>query len=277
MYAKSLASSFGDQTSIRRSRPLTEDQIRSVAPSIFAEEKHDSRSKRYTCIPTIEVLEGLKKQGFEPFMVCQSRTRDDERRGHAKHMIRMRHASKIDAVEANEIILLNSHDGTSSYQMLAGVYRAVCSNGMVWGDTKNDIRVRHSGNILDNVIKGAFTVLKDFEQVDAQRLNFKGLTLNPGEQMAFSKSALALKYDTDLQPAPITETQLLRAHRSEDSGTDLWTTLNKVQENLIRGGLRGRSATGKRMTTREVTSIDQSVKLNRALWVLAEEMKKLKV
>jgi hypothetical protein len=102
------------------------------------------------------------------------------------------------------------------------------------------------------------------------------LTLNPGEQAAFANAALALKYETDIAPAPITETQLLRPNRQADTAGDLWTTFNRVQENMMRGGLRGRSAVGKRITTREVTGIDQNIKLNRALWVLAEEMRKLK-
>lgn len=272
-----LASRFSRNQSARRSdNPLSDAEIMEIAPSIFADVKHESRSDRYTCIPTIDVLRGLQKQGFSPFMVCQTRTRDDEKRGHAKHMIRMRHASQINASEANEIVLLNSHDGSSSYQMIAGVFRFVCSNGMVCGDTQSDIRVRHTGDIVDNVIEGAFHVLEGFEQVDGQRDGMKALTLNPGEQAAFANAALALKYETDIAPAPITETQLLRPNRQADSAGDLWTTFNRVQENMIRGGLRGRSAVGKRITTREVTGIDQNIKLNRALWVLAEEMRKLK-
>lgn len=272
-----LASRFSRNQSARRSdNPLSDAEIMEIAPSIFADVKHESRSERYTCIPTIDVLRGLQKQGFSPFMVCQTRTRDDEKRGHAKHMIRMRHASQINASEANEIVLLNSHDGSSSYQMIAGVFRFVCSNGMVCGDTQSDIRVRHTGDIVDNVIEGAFHVLEGFEQVDGQRDGMKALTLNPGEQAAFANAALALKYETDIAPAPITETQLLRPNRQADSAGDLWTTFNRVQENMMRGGLRGRSAVGKRITTREVTGIDQNIKLNRALWVLAEQMRKLK-
>lgn len=277
MNRSQLASRFSRNQSARRSdNPLSDAEIMEIAPSIFADVKHESRSDRYTCIPTIDVLRGLQKQGFSPFMVCQTRTRDDEKRGHAKHMIRMRHASQINASEANEIVLLNSHDGSSSYQMIAGVFRFVCSNGMVCGDTQSDIRVRHTGDIVDNVIEGAFHVLEGFEQVDGQRDGMKALTLNPGEQAAFANAALALKYETDIAPAPITETQLLRPNRQADSAGDLWTTFNRVQENMIRGGLRGRSAVGKRITTREVTGIDQNIKLNRALWVLAEEMRKLK-
>lgn len=76
-------------------------------------------------------------------MVTQTRVRDDGRRDFTKHMLRLRHASQINDTEANEIILLNSLDGTSSYQMLAGMFRFVCSNGLVCGNTVADVRVKH--------------------------------------------------------------------------------------------------------------------------------------
>lgn len=276
MYA--LASRFGRNLNILRAdTALSEDQIRSVAPSIFAEGKHDSRSERYTYIPTSEVLAGLRKEGFEPFMVAQTRTRDEGKREHTKHMLRLRHPSQINGAEANEIVLLNSHDGTSSYQMLAGQFRFVCANGMVWGDTSADIRVPHKGNVIDRVIAGAYEVLDGFTRVVEEREGMKALTLNDGEQAAFARAALALKYEPDdTKPAPITERQVLEARRVADRGSDLWTTFNRVQENLTRGGLPARNAAGRSTRTRPVVGIDQSVKLNRALWVLAEEMRKLR-
>jgi hypothetical protein len=119
-----LASKFYHTSPMLRSAsPLSDQQIQTVAPSIFAANKHDSRSERYTYIPTIEVLNGLRREGFQPFMVCQTRVRDESRREHTKHMIRLRHANQISGTEANEIVLLNSHDGSSSYQMLAGMFR----------------------------------------------------------------------------------------------------------------------------------------------------------
>ena len=272
-----LASRFGRHSQgFRSSMPLDDEQLRTVAPSIFADSKHRSRSDRYTYIPTGDIVRGLRKQGFSPFMVCQTRVRDEGKREHAKHMLRLRHASQIDAAEANEIVLLNSHDGTSSYQMLAGVFRFVCANGMVSGDTSSDIRVRHSGDILNNVIEGAFKVMEDFERVDGQMNGMKALSLNEGEQGAFASAALALRYDTELAPSPITEAQLLYPRRQADNKGDLWTTFNRVQENFMRGGLQGRTTTLKRTTTRAVVGIDASIKLNRALWVLAEEMRRLK-
>ena len=271
-----LATRFGYSNSVRSHAPLSDEQIRSVAPSIFATEAHGSRSARYSHIATSQVLAGLRKEGFEPFMACQSLCRDQGKREHTKHMMRLRHASQINAGEANEIVLINSHDGSSAYQMIAGVYRYVCSNGMVFGETRNDVRLRHSGDIVDNVIEGAFKVLDDFEMVDESRQGMQALSLNAGEQGAFARAALAIKYDTETAPAPITEAQVLDVRRMQDDAPDLWTTLNRVQENLVQGGLRARSATGRRTRTRAVQGIDQNIKLNRALWVLAQEMQKLK-
>ena len=102
------------------------------------------------------------------------------------------------------------------------------------------------------------------------------LTVNPGEQAAFARAALALKYDPEDGAAPVTESQLLMPRRFEDRRDDLWTTFNRVQENLVKGGLQGRNRAGRATTTRPVQGIDQNVKLNRALWLLAEEMRRLK-
>ncbi|MBS0230371.1 MAG: DUF945 domain-containing protein [Proteobacteria bacterium] len=272
-----LASRFRHVTGTRGDHPLTDDEIRAVAPSIFAEAAHESRSARYTYIPTIDVLSGLRREGFQPFMACQTRVRDEGKRDHTKHMLRLRHASQITGREANEIILLNSHDGTSSYQMLAGCFRFVCCNGMVCGETAADVRVRHNGNVVGEVIDGAFKVLDTFEAITEQRDAMQLITVNQGEQAAFARAALMLKYDeAEGASVPVTEQQILAPRRFEDRSNDMWTTFNRVQENLLKGGLRGRNRTGRATTTRPVNGIDQNVKLNRALWVLADEMRRLK-
>ncbi|WP_262390672.1 DUF945 domain-containing protein, partial [Klebsiella pneumoniae] len=81
-----LASRFGLTHSIRQERPLTNDELVKVVPSVFSEEKHNSRSDRYTYIPTITLLDKLREEGFQPFFACQSRVRDEDKRGHTKHM-----------------------------------------------------------------------------------------------------------------------------------------------------------------------------------------------
>ena len=270
-----LAARMGNATQYRASSPLSDDQIARIAPSVFASEAHASRSARYTYVPTIEVLQGLRKEGFEPFMVAQGRTRVEGKAEFTKHMLRLRHASDIATTEANEIILINSHDGTSSYQMLSGLIRFACCNGLVCGENMSDIRVKHSGDIIGNVIQGAYDTLDGFGLIRDVTESMKGTGLSHLESLAFAESALLLKYD-DGEPAPIQATQLLSTRRMEDRDNSLWTTFNKVQENVVRGGLHGRSANGRRMSTREVTAIDGNVKLNRALWTLAERMAELK-
>jgi hypothetical protein len=107
----------------------------------------------------------------------------------------------------------------------------------------------------------------------------KALELEAPEQQAFARAALALRFgerSEDQPPAPVTAEQLNEPRRADDVGASLWTTFQRVQENTLQGGQPGRSAQGRRMQTRPVASIDRGVSLNRALWMLAEEMRKLK-
>ena len=272
-----LASRFASHSPVLRSDyPLSDDQIHRVAPSIFADAPHESRSQRYAYIPTAAVLTELRKEGFQPFMATQTRVRDEGKREHTKHMIRLRHASQINGAEANEIVLLNSHDGTSSYQMLAGMFRFVCSNGLVCGDTVADVRVPHKGDVAAQVIEGAYEVLHGFQQAQESRDAMRAVTLGGGEAEVFARAALALKYDDPDKPAPITERQVLAPRRLDDNRADLWSVFNRTQENLIRGGLLGRGGNGRRQRTRPVQGIDQDLRLNRALWLLADGLRQLK-
>ena len=272
-----LASRFANHSpALRSDYPLSDDQIRRVAPSIFADAPHESRSERYSYIPTAAVLAELRKEGFQPFMVAQTRTRHADRRDFTKHMIRLRHASQINGAEANEIVLLNSHDGTSSYQMLAGMFRFVCSNGLVCGDTVADVRIPHKGDVAGSVIEGAYEVLSGFERVKENREAMRAVTLDEGEAEVFARAALALKYDDPDKPAPVSESQILMPRRFDDRRPDLWSVFNRAQENLTKGGLSGRSANGRRQRTRPVQGIDSDVRLNRALWLLADGLRQLK-
>ena len=270
-----LAVSFKNISGLVRSdRPLSNDQILEAAPSVFAVEAHNSRSSRYAYIPTSDIVNGLRGEGFMPFMVCQAKSRIEGKTEFTKHMIRFRYASQILSDTANEIILVNSHDGTSSYQMLAGCFRFVCHNGLICGDTVEDLRIRHSGNVLDNVIEGAYRIVDEFEQVDSSKALMKGIELNPRQQNAFANAALALRYDPE-DNIPILGHQLNMVRRDEDQGNDLWRTFNRVQENIMQGGLQGFNRNGGKVTTRKVTGLTATVAINRGLWTLAEEMAKL--
>ncbi|MEX9757222.1 DUF932 domain-containing protein [Providencia vermicola] len=265
-----LASRFGTANSIRRDRPLTLEELFRTVPSVFSEEKHDSRSEKYTYIPTITLLDSLQKEGFYPFFACQTRVRDDSRRDHTKHMLRLRRHDQITGSQVPEIILLNSHDGSSSYQMLPGFFRYVCQNGLVCGDTFGEVRVPHRGHVVDNVIEGAYEVLGTFDIIAEKREQMQSLVLPPPAQKAFAEAALTYRFGEEHHP--ITEAQVLQPRRFEDKKDDLWTVYQRLQENLIKGGLSGRTAKGKRARTRSVNGIDGDIKLNKALWVMTDTL-----
>lgn len=283
MMNASLATRFGSaarRTQTHRNHAISESELAVLAPSVFAQSAHESRSARYTYIPTIEVLRGLQSEGFEPFFACQGRTRVEGKEGYTKHMLRLRHADQIarGGEDINEVILINSHDGTSSYQMLAGCFRFVCSNGLICGNVVEDIRVKHSGKVVSEVVEGAFRILDGFGQVDASKDAFKSLQLSSGEQQAFARAALAVRYpDHDAPPVDVVD--VLTARRYEDRDNSLWTTFQRAQENLVNGGVRVNARNNGRRSRREtraITGIDGNVALNRGLWVLAEEMRKLR-
>lgn len=273
-----LATRFSRTTrTLHRSHAISEDDLRRLTPSVFAEAAHGSRSARYAYIPTIEVLRGLFANGFQAFFAAQANARSDEKKGFTKHMLRLRHADQIakQGEDVNEVILINSHDGGCSYQMLAGCFRFVCTNGMVVGDVSSDIRIKHTGDVRDEVIDAAFEVMKTFDAVDASKESFKSLQLSSGEQKAFASAALALRFpDTEKEP-PIRAEQVIEPRRYEDRGDSLWSTFQRTQENLVRGGQRT-AERRRRVHTRAVNGIDGNVALNRGLWVLAEEMRKLR-
>ncbi len=283
---------------VRSDSPLTDEQLFQATPSVFATTPHASRSARYTYIATLDLVNALRAEGFMPFMACQSGSRIVGKSAFTKHLLRFRHQHQTNSncngtikgkaktsnesvnnnlnETANEIILLNSHDDTSSYQMLAGCFRFVCHNGLVTGDTIEDFRVRHSGKVLDNIIEGAYRMVKQFEHVEAAKERMHRLKLTAKQQQAFAKAALQLRYDAQ-QHSPIVAQQLNQARRNQDRGNALWHTFNRVQENLIQGGLQGLNRNGHKTTTRTVTSLTENIRLNRALWTLAEQTATLSV
>ena len=104
----------------------------------------------------------------------------------------------------------------------------------------------------------------------------KAVQLSAPEQNLFAETAITLRYDTEEKSAPVTAAQVLQPRRDGDGGNGLWEVFNRTQEALVRGGVDGTAARGRRAKTRGVTGIDENTKINRALWALAEGMKALK-
>ena len=272
--------SFND----KHSQILTLDDIARKAPSVFAQQPYEKMSEKYRFFPTSEVVNGMIAAGFQPVHAQQSRCRIEGKSDFTKHLLRFRHTDLMKDIEVNqevpEIVLLNSHDGTSSYQISLGLFRKVCSNGlMVSSGQIADVRVRHSGreSLIQDVIEGTYSIIKDAPIVAEQIDQWKHIKLEPKEQALLARAGLDVRETT----LDISDAEILRPRRFSDSGDhdgtrDLWRTFNTIQENLIKGGPEGVGATGRRQRIRGVNSVDGDTKLNRALWQLAEGMANLK-
>jgi hypothetical protein len=271
----------------RHQTPLTIDEIARRAPSALATQPYAAMSAKYAHIPTLGIIEAMIAAGFQPFSATQSRTRIAGKGDFTKHMLRFRHSDIGPLVVGDvipEVVLVNSHDGTSAYKLIAGLYRLICSNGMMVSDAEIDsINVRHTGNVMQDVLDGSRRLIADTQRSIGTVRNWTQLQLTDGEQRVFAESAHTLRFaDAEGKvTTPITADQLLTPRRREDIGGDLWHTLNRVQENVIAGGLSAvqRDANGRRVrrvSTRRINGIDQDVRLNRALWSLAEKMAQLK-
>jgi hypothetical protein len=265
---------------ICRNHPLNEIEMRQVAPSIFAAEAHESRSARYAYVPTAEILNGLAQHGFRPFSACQSTCRTAGKTEYTKHLVRLRHADEINTSGAKEVIVINSHDGTSSLQLLGGWFESVCQNGLVVGKAGMDVRIKHTGDIIQETQSGAFEVLRTLKVIEENREEMLDISLCEDARRAFAKAVLMLRWTPDEDgnsKAPIQPDNLLAVRRREEQrdASTLWRTLNICQENALEGGICGRDANRRRVTTRPIKGIDQATTLNKAIWSLGEEMRNI--
>lgn len=242
---------------------------------IAQDRAHDKTSSRYSFIPTSRVLSVLSDYGYEPTKIQKAGTRIEENKGFQKHIVRLRHRELpaiLDGVFP-EIVLINSHLGSASFQLKLGVFRLVCTNGMITGSEYLSHCVRHTG-YADSAVEDAIrAITADTSRLTEAVKSWQSLILTEEESRVYAESAIEVAYD---DPRSVTPSQVLKIHRVQDNRPDLWTTFNRVQENVIKGGIRAVNETGQRRRTRAIKSVDRDIKLNSALWSLAERMAELK-
>lgn len=263
---------------------LNADQLHRAAPSIFASAPWEGVSDRYAFVPTNDIIARMEGEfGLVPVAARESRTRHTTgKAGFQRHEVRMVHS---DALKQGALIvgdtyptvnLTNAHDTGASLAIDAGLYRLVCANGMMVPDNLvPSMRIRHTGDMTE-VLEGVYSVVEQSTGLSDLVREYQGVAVTPAQQLAFATAAMELR-ESALE---VTPAQLLRPRRWHDAGIsgqmpkpDLYTTLNVVQEALIKGGQRTRTATGRRTSTRAVTDIGADQRINKALFTLAEALK----
>ena len=257
-------------------RTLTLDELRGMAPSVFANRPYEATSAKYTFIPTDRIVTKLMDEGFFPVAAFQSSARIEGKKPFTKHIVKFRRegVSEVGGL-IPELIVGNSHDASSQFWLSFGLLRLVCMNGLMVADSSfESIKVRHSGDIVSQVIEGSYSVIDRVPQVLDRVQEFRDVKLEPEEINAFNSAALMLRYDKD--EAPITADKSNESRRFEEKSNDLSTAYNRTQENLIKGGVRGRNKSNGRMSTRAINSVSENVRINKALWELTERMAAIK-
>lgn len=253
--------------------PLNNQELKELAPTLFTREPHYEVSDKYHFIPTIEVIEQIKSHNWYPVSVSQADVRDEEKQGYQQHCVRFRHFEDLLNPQDNavELLLFNSHDRSKSFSISAGIYRFVCANGLVVSDSVfESYKIKHIGD-RDNDVANAvakITAIKD-KLLDKIK-TLSNIQLSNLEKQSFAKLAIPLRFEEHLE---VNLNDLLVPNRKEDYKDDLYTTLNTIQEHLIRGNVSGiNKETGRRFTSKEIKSITNDTHINKGLWDIAEKI-----
>jgi hypothetical protein len=226
-------------------------------------------SERYQFISSAEIIDRFSDEGWrvETATVAAPRKRDPL---FAKHMIDFRNP-EFEPVHGAvpRIILVNSHDGSSSARVLAGVFRFVCANGLIVGTTLNKEVVRHTGDAAADLIHRMQQLARNTSKLYSQIDTWSKKDLTKAQRFEMARFAAQLRWG-DAQR--FTPEDLLQVRRADDDRGDLWTTFNRLQENTVRGGIEGFSRSGRAATSRPLSDISRSVEYNAQLWQLAEEV-----
>ena len=230
-------------------------------------------SEKYLFVPTEQIAQELMQHGWKVSSAVTTRTKSADRQGFQKHMVRFRPMDDGKQIRLGdsiaELLLVNSHDSTTSYQFRSGIFRMVCSNGMIVSEQEfPGVRVRHHGS-LQEIIDASLEVASKLPTLAGIVNSMKAKALTNIQRMDFASAAIKLRHGADTIVTPDT---LLRVQREADSATDLWTTFNVVQENIMRGGGIGQNKNGDFHRLRPVKGMDKNIAVNTGLWDLAAGM-----
>lgn len=231
--------------------------------------KFGTLSNKYKLVPTKSLADKFKSMGFVVAQYSEKSVRNAKRQGYQKHQVRLEHPTLLTSSHSDvklQLVITNSHDGSSSFSVRLGIYRLVCSNGLMVGRDFEAIRLRHTGSIIEQVDEAVERMVAQTKKLDQMIEKMKNRILTKEEQNQFMEKAVKLRYpkkDSDDVAMPII--------RREDQGDDLFTVYNRVQESLIRGSTV-RTDNNRFRQARALRSISLMSKINEELFDLASEM-----
>lgn len=203
----------------RDNSPLDRLQIRRVAPSVSADREDDSRSEKYRFVSSDSLLDQMEEAGFLVVGAQEQRTRKPDGTPTRKHLIRFAHRDVLERTqdERIEVVMINSHNGSCSYQLMAGIFRLVCTNGLIVGARIAAINIRHMGHTGEEVIAASLRLASETPRIMDNIHRMQGVELPYKRQVDFVHDAARLRLGDDYEDR-IRPEALLSPRRWNDIG-----------------------------------------------------------
>lgn len=256
---------------------LSLDAARTIAPAAFATEPAGHLNlNRYNFVPTTEIIDMMATNGWLLTDARQSKSKNGLRNSHGTHMVKFQNPEMY--IKASDgsiegrptVIFMNSHDGTRPLQAELGIFRLVCSNGLVIKTQDfGGFRERHT-RLTNEDVKNLLEEKTALAQSTVEKINrWSGIQMTPAQMRQFAADAILLRVNSDRQVEDHEVLSILEPKREEDRISSLWHVYNRVQENLIKGGFN----LGER-NARAITNPIVDLTLNQGLWQLAESFER---
>jgi hypothetical protein len=259
-------------TVTNKRQPMDLVEIQDICSSAFTAVSAPNVSSNYTHIPTSQVIEDMVELGWTPVSAQEVRARKG--RGFQKHIIRFQNQNIT--IKGNdgddvfpELLLTNSHDGKNAFHLRVGLYRLVCSNGLVIADSEfSNVAIRHMGYTFEALREQVLTMINTLPNL-VQKINtFKTTALSDEQIIEFALKASELRWKN--KNITLDMDELTSSQRDQDNDPNLWTVFNRIQEKLVNGGI---SYTNGKKTrkVRALKNFTADMQFNGELWQLAEE------
>lgn len=264
---------------------LTKEELKKACPAAFKTEPTNPKvSDRYVQANTETVIDDLEKLGWYPVQAKQCRTNKNSSGVRSLHMIAFQNPDvKIvkqgpDGGETVDswprIILTNSHDGFNSFKFLLGMFRLICSNGLIVGDTELvNMSVKHINYDFETLRDIVKTAIEQVPNIVCKMNAMKNTVLDDEQKVELAKNVVKIRKgiedDQKFEIDEKTIMDILDPMRKDDKSDDLWTVFNICQEKMIKGEYYDTNSKQKTRKQRKITSIKKDIDFNQKLWAIA--------
>lgn len=260
---------------------LNEEEIHQRCPYAFlTNPSNPDVSNKYVQATTFDVINDLHKLGWYPVVAKQCRNKKNSRGIRSFHMIALQNPD-IKVIDKNgnieaypRIILTNSHDGFNSFKFMCGLFRTVCSNGLVIADEEfSNMNIRHINYNFEELRKMVVSFLENLPNKIEVINTMRETILTDEQKINFAIAAVKLRKGyTDEDKVDIsndTIEEVLTPVRKEDEGNNLWKVFNVIQEKIVKGRYSYGENGKKSRKVRPLTSIVKDLQINKTLFNIA--------